>query len=256
MSSISTAGILLRRIEYGDHDLILTLLTQDYGKISMIAKFARKSRKRFPGTLELFSEITLVGVSPRKGGMPVLQEAALKQPFAGIRGNLLKTAYASYWSELVLTWLEEQKAQKNIYRLLRYCLGALDAGQPPAVTSIVFQLYFLQFSGLSPNLRQCGRCRGALEKLPGEKFGFDLEKGGLVCKGCLTGKTPEWQLSRGTVKQLLWIQAGNLKNIRRLRFTEPAIKESQMFLEAFIPYHLGREPKSLKFLNHIRQLGS
>ncbi len=256
MFSISTVAILLRRIEYGDHDLIVTLLTRDYGKVSMIAKFARKSRKRFPGTLELFSKISLVATLPKKGGMPVIKEAALKHPFASLRGNLWKTAYASYWTELVLTWLEEGKAQEKIYHLLKYSLEALDNGQCPAVISIIFQLYFLQFSGLSPNLKQCSRCQIALEKLPGEKFGFDLAKGGLVCQGCLTDKSSPYQLSRGTVKQLLWIQANSLKNVKRLKFAAPAIKESQVFLEAFIPYHLGREPKSFKFLNHIRNLKS
>jgi len=256
MSSISTVGILLRRIESGEHDLIVTLLTADYGKIPVIAKFARKSRKRFPGVLELFSEISLVAALPKRGGLPVVKEAALKQPFASIRGDLWKTAYASYWTELVFIWLEEAKAQEKIYQLLRYSLKALDAGQSPAVTSIIFQLYFLQFSGLSPNFGQCSRCRTDLEKLPGEKFGFDLAKGGLVCQGCLTDKLPRYQLSRGTVKQLRWLQASRQTHAQRLKFTSSAIRESQLLLEAFIPYHLGRNPKSYKFLNHLRKIES
>ena len=256
MSSISTAGILLRRIEYGDHDLIVTLLTLDYGKVSMIAKYARKSRKRFPGTLELFSELTLVATLPQKGGLPVIKEATLKKPFASIRGNLLKTAYASYWTEMVFAWLEEAKAQEKIYRLLSHSLGALDAGFSPDATSIVFQLHFLNYAGLTPNLQQCSRCRINIEKLGDEKFGFDLAKGGLVCQGCLSGKLSRHQLSRGTVKQLLWIQASSLNNARRLKFTGLGVKESLIFLEAFVPYHLGREPKSLKFLHHVRKLKS
>jgi len=254
MSSISTSGILLRRIEYGDHDLIVTLLTLDYGKAAMMAKYARKSRKRFTGTLELFSELTLVATLPKKGGLPVIKEASLKQPFANIRGHPLKTAYASYWTELVFAWLEEGKAQTKIYQLLRYSLAALDAGEHPGVSSIIFQLYFLQFSGLSPNLKQCMRCARELEKLRGDVFGFDLAKGGLVCHGCLAGKPMRHALSRATVKQLLWIQTSRLENAGRLKFTDQAVKEGLKFLEAFVPYHLGREPKSLKFLNQMRTL--
>lgn len=254
MSTISTSGILLRRIEYGDHDLIVTLLTLDYGKISLMAKYARKSKKRFAGTLELFSEMTLVAALPRKGGLPVLKEASLQQPFASIREQPLKTAYASYWTELVFSWLEEGKPQQKIYRLLRYSLTELASGKTPGATSIVFQLYFLQFSGLSPNLKQCSRCRRELEKLRGDMFSFDLAKGGLVCQGCLSGQPMRHQLSRGTVKQLLWIQASRPGNASRLKFTDLAVKEGLQFLEAFVPYHLGREPKSLKFLNQMRTL--
>ncbi len=252
MSTISTSGILLRRIEYGEHDLIVTLLTLDYGKVTMMAKYARKSKKRFSGTLELFSEMTLVAALPRKGGLPVMKEASLKQPFASIRGDPLKTAYASYWTELVFAWLEEGKPQTKIYQLLRYSLKALDTGENPEITSIVFQLYFLGLSGLSPNLRQCSSCRKDLEKLRGGRFGFDLAKGGLVCQGCLSGQPLRHKLSRGTVKQLLWIQASRPGNAGRLKFTDLAVKEGLPFLEAFVPYHLGREPKSLKFLNQMR----
>jgi len=255
MSTISTSGILLRRIEYGDHDLIVTLLTLDYGKVAMMAKYARKSRKRFTGTLELFSEMTLVASLPKKGGLPVIKEASLKQPFASIRGNPLKTAYASYWTELVFAWLEEGRAQEKIYQLLRYSLAALDGGEAPGVISIVFQLYFLRFSGLSPILKQCTRCGREVEKLRGDMFGFDLAKGGLVCQGCLSGKPMQHQLARGTVKQLLWIQTSRLENAGRLKFTDQAVKDGLRFLEAFVPYHLGREPKSLKFLNQMRKRG-
>ncbi|MFO7840079.1 MAG: DNA repair protein RecO [Desulfosalsimonadaceae bacterium] len=252
----STSAILLRRIAYSEYDLILTLFTLAYGKISMIAKYARKSRKRFSGTLELFSEIGAVGSVPRKGGLPVLQEAWVKNPFSGIRGNLQSTAYASYWCELVLVWLEEGKAQENIYHLLRYSLNALDAGLSPAAASIVFQLYFLRFSGLTPDLKRCSRCGVSLEDMPGEKCGFDLAKGGLVCQNCIIDQKIPISLSRGTVKQLLWLQSSRLRNAGRLKFTEPALRESLFFLEAFVPYHLGREPRSLKFLNHMRSFTS
>ncbi len=256
MSHISTSGILLRRVDYGEYDLIATFLTRDYGRLSAVAKYARKSRRRFPGILELFSELDFVGVLPKRGGMPVIQEAVLARPFAGIRGSLGRTAYASYWSELLLGWLEEGKSQRGLYRLLRHSLQGLDEGRNPPEESIIFQLFFLKLSGLSPDFTRCSLCRKPLEELSGEKFGFDLEKGGLVCKRCLAGTSPFYRLSRGTVKQLLWIQSSSLANVGRLKFTESAVKESLCLLEAFVPYHTGRQPKSLKFLRQIIGISS
>ena len=55
MSSFSTPAIILRRIDFGDYDLIVTIFTLNKGKISVIAKSAKKSKKRFAGILELFS---------------------------------------------------------------------------------------------------------------------------------------------------------------------------------------------------------
>ncbi len=55
MSGYSIPAILIRRIDYGDNDLIITFFTRDFGKTSAIAKSAKKSVKRFRGVLELFS---------------------------------------------------------------------------------------------------------------------------------------------------------------------------------------------------------
>ena len=60
MSSLSTPAIILRRIEYGDFDLILFFLTLEKGKLSAIAKSARKSTKRFGGILELFAALDIL----------------------------------------------------------------------------------------------------------------------------------------------------------------------------------------------------
>jgi DNA repair protein RecO (recombination protein O) len=250
----NTTGILLRRLELGEHDLVLTFFTLAHGKITMVAKYARKSQRRFTGTLELFSEIGMVGYLPKTGGLPILREAWLINAFAGIRGDLENTAYAAYWCELILSWLEEGRAQQAIYQLLTSCLHALEEKKSPAIASIVFQLYFLKFSGLSPDLSGCIGCRKALDEMEGEAHGFDLAKGGLLCKKCILGRRPVATLSTGTIKQLLWLQSNRPGAGQRLRLTSSAVRESLYFLEAFVPYHLGREPKSLKFLHHIRKL--
>lgn len=55
MPDFSTQAVVLRSVDYGDSDKIVTLFTSGYGKISAIAKGAKRSMKRFGGTLELFS---------------------------------------------------------------------------------------------------------------------------------------------------------------------------------------------------------
>jgi len=59
-------------------------------------------------------------------------------------------------------------------------------------------------------------------------------------------------LTKGTVKQLLWVESGNLAKAGRIKFTPAALMESTEFLEDFISYHLGKNPRSLKFLRQIR----
>ena len=254
MSGYTTPALVLKRINYGDHDLIISLFTLDRGKVSVIAKAAKKSVKRFGGVLELFSALEAV-IKPGRGkGLPLLQEAALIQPFANIRSDVVKTAYASYWAELVNTWMEEYDRQDLIFNLLTYVFGELDQGTAGTrALSILFQVRFMALSGLAPNLAQCSRCGLDVERVKVPRIQFSLKNGGIVCGECSNFASHRVGLSLGTVKQLVWLQHRSLEKSSRLRFSEQALTEGLALYEAFVPYHLGKEPKSLKFLRQVRK---
>ena len=88
--------------------------------------------------------------------------------------------------------------------------------------------------------------------LPQNHFCIDLKKGGLVCNSCPAGESGHLHLSRGTLKQLQWINSGDLAKARRMRFSAHSLAEATAFLEAFVPYHIGKKPKSLRFLKQVR----
>ena len=254
MSSFSTPAIMLRRIDFGDYDLIITFFTLNKGKVTIIAKSAKKSTKRFSGILELFSVLHLVCSTSRGSRLPVLQEAVLKNPFSRIRADIKKTAYASYWAELINDWLEQNKKQVRLYYLFQHVLEELDRGQDPEeAISILFQMRFIAMSGLRPNLTHCGICKTEIEHIKRNRVNVDLTKGGIVCNRCDSRTAGNTYLSKGTIKQLLWIESKNLLEAKRIRFTPQALNEGLEFLEAFVPYHLGKEPSSLSFLRQIRR---
>ena len=245
---------MLRKVDFGDYDLVITFFTLKEGKITAIAKSAKKSTKRFAGILELFSVLNVVLSTGRRKGLPVLQEATLKYPFASIRTSMLKTAYASYWAQLINEWMESGQKQVEIYELFQYILRKLDSCQTSeAALSILFQMKFITLSGLAPNLGQCSVCRIEVEKIKETRVQFDFAKGGILCDGCASKTLRKTFLSKGIIKQLLWIEKGDLVKAVRVRFSSDALKEGSDFLETFVPYHLGKEPRSLKFLQQIRR---
>ncbi|RPH38496.1 MAG: DNA repair protein RecO [Burkholderiales bacterium] len=252
MKTFSTSAIMLRRVEFGENDLIITFFSSDYGKISAIAKSAKKSVRRFPGILELFSVLEVVCTQGR--GLPVLQEAALKQPFIGIRSDIRKTAYASYWTELVNTWTEAEEQQFQLYLLFNHVLGELDIGCIlPEILSILFQMRFMTIAGFYPNLTHCGVCGIGIESMKRNRAVFDIVRGEIFCDNCVSADSKRVFLSKGTVKQLLWVERGDMQKAGRIRFTGQSLRESLEFLETFVPYHLGKTPRSLGFLRQIRQ---
>jgi DNA repair protein RecO (recombination protein O) len=245
--------MLLRRVDFGDYDLILTFFTRDSGKVSAIAKSAKKSKKRFSGVLERFSILQIVYTTGRSKGLPVLQEAVMIEPFENIRTDIKKTAYASYWVELVDGWMEKGAKNIHVYHLLEYVLSELNTGSASLeALSILFQMRFMALSGLSPNLTCCSICHTQTEEIQCEKMIVDLRKGQVACEACAPG-SGHIHLSKGTIKQLQWVGDGDLKKAVRIRFALQALQESLRFLETFVPYHIGKELKSLKFLRQIRR---
>ena len=253
MTVFSTPAILLRRMDYGDFDVIITFFTLQSGKLSLIAKSAKKSTKRFAGILELFSVLEVVAGTGRGKGLAVLQEAILKQPFSAIRADFKKTAYASYWAELIYNWIEENFKQVSLYYLFEHVLTELDQGRTAgAVLNVLFQMRFLALSGHRPNLQHCCQCQTALEDINQNKLVIDSQRGGILCNNCRGGSVSRSLIGKGTIKQLLWVEGGDLAKATRIKFSETAIQEGTEFLEEFVCYHLGKQPRSLKFLRQVR----
>ena len=254
MPSLNSPAIMLRRMDYGDWDVIVTFLSLKMGKVAAIAKSAKKSTKRFGGVLELFSALDIVIGMGRKKGLSVLQEASIVQPFSKIRSDIHKTAYASYWAEVVYDWMEEGERAKDVYDLLFYVLSSLNDGDvPQEALSILFQMRFLIITGFTPNLEYCIVCRREVDDMDSRRLGFDLSKGGLICDRCVSGNSRQIRLQKGTIKQLQWIKQGGIQQASRIRFAPQALTEGNRLLEAFGPYHLGKKPRSLTFLEQIRK---
>ncbi|MBU1053635.1 MAG: DNA repair protein RecO [Proteobacteria bacterium] len=254
MPNFTLPAIVLRRVDFGDYDLILTFFSLKKGKISAIAKSAKKSAKRFGGILELFSLLEIVCSSSKDRDLMVLQEANLIDSFSGIRGNLKKTAYASYFAEMINVWTEAGAKQDNLYLLLHFVLEQLDNCLiPEEILSIIFQMRFIVIAGICPDLSLCMKCRLEIDNIKEDRVAFDISKGGIVCQKCAGASVNRLFLSKGTIKRLLWIESGDLSKASKIRFTSPAIKEGLDLLESYTAYHLGKELQSFKFLKQIRK---
>lgn len=254
MVNQSMSAIVLRRIEFGDYDLIVTLFTSTQGKTSAIAKSAKKSVKRFPGVLEPFSRLNVVLAQGKRNAMPVLQEASLEEPYFKIRENILKTVYASYWAELICLWMAEGEPQEALYRLTSHVLAELNRGEIRVeVLSILFQMRFLSIAGFRPNFDHCHACKTCLDQIQCASVVSDPSTGGIVCPSCGGIADDRLRISKGTLKQLVWTDSENMERAARVRFTSAGIAEGLAFLESFVPFHIGKSPKSLKVLRRIRQ---
>lgn len=255
MEALAGKALLFRKTEYGDADLILSFFTLNYGKVSVIAKSAKNSRKRFGGVLELFSllDINTSGGAKQKG-LPVLTEARIVNPFAALRGDFRKTAYAAYWCDLVYHFAEEKEPLPDVFKLLCFSLEALcvDA-HTPEFLSVVFQSKLAQMVGFEPNLKNCFNCGTDVFTAAHSEVSVNIANGGIMCGVCAgEHMRGAFKIEAGTLKQMVWVLEKPLDAALRARFSEKAVREALYFWEAFLPYHFDKKLKSLEFLRGIR----
>ncbi|MCD6570464.1 MAG: DNA repair protein RecO [Deltaproteobacteria bacterium] len=126
MSKLTSDAIILNTIDYSESDKIACTLTKDHGIISAIAKGAKRSKKRFPGTLEPFSEVTLIYSFQEGRDLMRIESANLKSANLGIREDLNLLAHASVLTEVIIALLGPHDPSPEVYNYLRDALSYMD----------------------------------------------------------------------------------------------------------------------------------
>ena len=87
MKQIATQAIMLKRMNYGEADRIVTVLTADNGRLSMLAKGVRKSKSKLAGGLELFC-VTDINYIYGKSDLKTIISTRLKEHYRNIVSNV------------------------------------------------------------------------------------------------------------------------------------------------------------------------
>jgi DNA repair protein RecO (recombination protein O) len=173
---------VLRTQELGEADLIVSLLTESHGKVRGVAPHARKSRKRFGGSLE---PLTHVRASWReKAGRDLHRIESLEcvRSFAAMQSDPLLQAACAVLSELSEAFAREGQADSKSFRLLGAALVALEEGADSWVVIRYFEYWILRLHGLLPDLQSCSGCSSDLP--PGRPIRV-VSRRGPLCRDCL-----------------------------------------------------------------------
>ncbi len=153
MKQLLTQGIILTRIDYGEADRILTLLTPDYGKLHLLAKGVRRVKSKLAGGIELFS-VSHVSFIQGRGDLGTLVSTRLVKHYGQIVTNIERTMLGY---ELIrqLNKLTEDAAEAEYFALLEQAFVALDdPGVDAGLIRTWFAAQLLRLSGHTPNLQQ------------------------------------------------------------------------------------------------------
>lgn len=234
MTLRSTCGIVLKISEHGESDKLVTLYSHDLGRVTGIAKGAKRSRKRFVNKLEEFSSLQIFYRPPRGlTGLLFISEAELLCAHLSIRKDFRRYICAMYISELMLRFTRENDPDPRLYALLRWAFASLDFDDAPQKIAALYHLQLLDAAGYRPELGRCLNCQQPVG--PDRTFIFLLSNGSLLCSACHTGygESNCNHISVQTLKFLARAQMSSLERLNRLQLSKTTVAET---LESFYHY--------------------
>jgi len=254
MKTVATRALILKCINYGESDRIVTASTEKLGKVRAIARGARKSLKRFGGCLEPFTLLSLV-LRPGKG-LFLVTEGSIVKNFSEIKGDIEKFASGSYLLELTDAISLETGEGGGEFPLLLSGLRELSACTNPRAAIRAYEIRLLALIGYLPQFIKCIACGADLSgPVGGEAVGdgvvaFSIKRGGALCGGCKKETGDETApISIGTLKTLDKAVKGGIS------FSKFALEESGKIITPFINRHIGKKMKSLDFLAGLKKIG-
>ncbi|WP_339063718.1 DNA repair protein RecO [Tepidibacillus marianensis] len=241
---VRTEGIVIKTIDYGEGNKIITLFTETHGKVALMAKGAKKTKSRLSSVSQLFSygEYSFYLSS----GMGTLNYGETIQSFTRILQDIVRTAYSSYLVELTDKVTEPHEPNVFLYQQLLAGLQQIEDGKDPDVISRIFELKALHISGYQPRLHSCVLC-GSNETL--ERF--SIQHGGVICDQHV--HEPFIVLQGTTLKLLRMFEQIDIRRIGNTSIKDSTKSQLQHVMRSFIEHHVGIQLKSQNFLDQIKR---
>ena len=162
---ITTKALVLRSVDYKERDKILTLFTQDQGKLTASARGCRKKGSAIAAGCQLlaWSEMVLYDYQ----GRWAVKEAAAERLFQGVRDDIGRLALGCYFAEVTELLAVEGEENPELLSLILNSLHVLDKlpDKPLPLVKAVFEWKAMALEGYEP-LIGGGEVRGEGVSLP------------------------------------------------------------------------------------------
>ena len=238
-----TCGLVLRETVTRDADKILTVLTPDRGRLSVIARGARRKGSRVAAACQLlaYSEMTLY----EKGRWTMLDAADTIELFDGLRQDLTALSLAAYFAELTEAVSD---GSGDVLPLLLNALYALSAlKKPPQLVKPAFQFRLMALAGYEPMADGCALC-GAPEP---ENPMLDVVHGVVHCGKCREKGGLSLPLTASGLAALRYVLYGDPRRLYSFSLPPEGLRAMNHAADAYVSAQLERSFRTLDYYKTI-----
>jgi DNA repair protein RecO (recombination protein O) len=237
-------GIVIRVKDYGESDKLVWIYTREKGKISCIAKGAKRTNSRLAACTQLFTYGIFV-IQP-SSGLSTIKQGDVINNLSSIKKDIVLTAYSAYVCELLDKATEEKRSNPYLFQLLMQVIVYIDEGLDAEILKQIYDVKMLEVLGIKPRLVSCSVC----EKTD-NLVGFSLKNGGMLCNNCANQDNKIIYLRQQLIKLMMIYAMLDITKIGKIRVSDQSKKILSRIINSYYEEYSGLNLKSKKFLEQL-----
>ncbi len=245
MAVLKTKGFVVKEVPYNDTDKMLTLLTSDFGKITVSAKNARRNGSRTSYGTQVFTYGEYV-LFRGKGGFSLNSCDVLTQ-YYDLASDMTRFTHAAHMLDMASDAAQDTALSAQVLNLLLYGLQALRKGRDPLLVSSAFALKLMQITGYPPHITSCAAC----DTQDIEEISFSFKQCGFICEACARLETDILRIDIGTAKAILHVLCAENGGIFNFELSKNTLETFSNLAFRYIGERLDKTYKKLDFLKEF-----
>ncbi len=241
---LKTRGLVLRETAYKDWDKILTVMTEDYGKLTLKARGVRRNGSPLKAVCQLLAcgEFTIQEYQ----GMYTIKEARSIELFVGLRDELELLSLGTYFAQVAELLSQEDAPTPELLSLTLNALYALSKlRRPQLLVKAAFELRAACQAGFTPELSGCQVCGG---ETPDR---FALTDGCLQCASCHGGDSIRMPITESVLTAMRYICCCDPGKLFSFRLSEESMAMLSGITESYLSTQLEKSFSALDFYKSL-----
>jgi DNA repair protein RecO (recombination protein O) len=242
-------GIVIRRRDFGEADRLLTVISDRYGKLRLLAKGTRRTQSRLAGHLEPYARTSLLIARGRN--LDIVTQAQVLDVFPAMRASEEAIAHAGYWADLLDALTVERQENVAAFTTLRGALAAADRGEELYLVTRVLETEMLISAGFAPEVFDCVSCGTPIAPVVN---GFSFEAGGVLCPNCHAAHPGSFSVSPNALKVVRTLMRGDAERLRAEALGPDLRREVEQLYVNFLRHIIERDLDGYRVLRRLYPL--
>ena len=246
MGLIKTKGIVIATHNSSDNDKVLTLLTEDLGKISVFCKGAKKNKSALLNVSEYLAYSDFIIFKSPNDNYSI-NSAEVIEVFYNLRMDIEKLNYATVMTRIIYDTVLENQYSEEILQLLLNSLYVLsNTDKNSDLVLAIYEIRLLALLGFAPRVNACVNCGTQITEDMND-FYFSIKDDGVKCEVCSKLDKGAIKINKTTFMALIYVLTAESKKLFSFEVPEESINELKLLAQVYLSEKLEKEYKVLKY---------